>query len=200
MPDPFDPDAVTVELTPADVEQYTKGRLLAADAETTRLLTAALRGVRRYCGWRVTPIGAETVTLDGPGRQLLSLPTLSLVELQSITEDGVALDISTLRSSKTGLVRKKSGACWSHHYGAITVTMNHGYDNAWDWQAAVLELIDRASSAVGEVAGSSGPMIEKRVDDVLYRWMSTIGDPGSKDLFDMLNHAVVDPYRIELSA
>ncbi|MCV7100079.1 hypothetical protein [Mycobacterium palustre] len=193
----FDPGQPTEELTPADVEQYTGGRLLADDDETARLLRGALAAVRRYCGWRVTPVGVDTVTLDGPGRRLLSLPTLQLVELQSVTEDGVELDVSTLEWSKAGLVRKKSGARWSHHYGSIEVRMEHGYADAWDWQSAVLELIDREAAAVGAVAGNSGPMIEKKVDDVVYRWMNTIGDPANQAAFDMLNHEIIDPYRIE---
>jgi hypothetical protein len=65
----------TVELTTADVEQYTQGRLPAGtlpgspNPETLRLLNAALGAVRRYCGWRVTPVGVDTVTIDGPWRQ-----------------------------------------------------------------------------------------------------------------------------------
>lgn len=193
----FDVDAVTAELTPADVDQYTNGRLKADAAETGRLLIAALHAVRRYCGWRVTPVGVETITVDGPGGRLLSLPTLQLVELQSVTEEGVELDLAGLSVSKAGLVRKKSGARWSHRYGAITVRMSHGYDDAWDWQSAVLELIDRTAGAVGAVVGNSGPMIEKKIDDVAYRWMNSVGDPGNQAMFEMLNKALIDPYRIE---
>jgi hypothetical protein len=185
------------ELTTADVEQYTSGRLPASDAETTRLLDAALKTLRRYCGWRVTPAASETLTLDGPGRHRLSLPTLHLVELESITEDGVVIDLTTLYVSPLGVVRKKSGACWSRNYGAIEVTMTHGYDDATDWQSAVLELIDRMASQVGLVAGNSGPPVEKQVDDVSYRWILTVGNTPS--LFDMINHTLVDPYRIEPS-
>lgn len=190
----------TVELTTADVAQYTQGRLPAGDPdpdpETTRLLNSALVTARRYCGWRVTPVGVDNLWFDGPGGRLLSLPTLHLVELQSITEDDVELDVADLHVSPLGLVRKKSGRCWSHHFGAMRVTMNHGYDDAADWQSAVLELVDRMSSAVGMNAGNSGPPVEKKVDDVVYRWAQSVGDPHNP-LFDMLNHELVDPYRIE---
>jgi len=195
----FDPDAVTADLTPDDVEQYTDGRLLASDPETGRVLLAALREVRKHCGWRVTPVAVETLTLDGPGGRLLSLPTLKLVELQAVTEHGISIDIDTLDISGVGLVRKKHGGRWSHRYGSITVRMNHGDAQAWDWQSAVLELIDRASSAVGEVSGNSGPLIEKKIDDVVYRWMNSIGDPANQAAFSMLNHAIIDNYRIEVS-
>lgn len=187
------------ELTAADVTQYTGGRLTAG-AETTRLLDAALKTVRRYCGWRVTPTTVETLTLDGPGSRLLSLPTMHLVELQSITEDGVALTVGDLYVSSRGLVRKKSGACWSCRYGALTVTMNHGYEDATDWQSAVLDLVDRMSQMAGTAVGNSGPMVRKKVDDVEYGWALTIGDPANQSLFDMINHTLVDPYRLETVA
>jgi hypothetical protein len=131
-----------------------------------------------------------------PGGRLLALPTLRLLNLQSISEDGVALDVSTLYWSKAGLVRKKSGERWSHHYGSIIVTMSHGYDDAQDWQSAVLELIDRMSGQVGNVAGNSGPLIEKSVGQVANRWAPAIsGLP-----YSMFNYDLIDPYRFEHSA
>lgn len=195
-----------VELTTADVATYTKGRLPSGDPPdspdpaTLQLLNSALGALRRYCGWRVTPVGVDTVTVDGPGRPVLSLPTLHVVELQSVIEDGNELDLSSLHWSPVGLIRKKSGACWSRHYGGITVRMNHGYDNAYDWQSAVLELVDRMEAGVGRVIGSSGPLIERKVDDVTDRWMNSIGDPGNSGLFGLINRTLVDPYRIEPSA
>lgn len=186
------------ELETADVEQYTKGRLAASDPETARLLDAALKAVRRYCGWHVTPVRTDTgLVVDGPGGRLLSLPTLQLVELVAITEDGNALDVADLHYSAAGLVRKKSGRSWSHRYGALSVTMRHGFDEASDWQSAVLELVDRMSAAVGTVAGNSGPLVEKSVDDVSYRWALTIGDPANQSLFGLINHTLVDPYRLD---
>lgn len=186
------------ELTAADVEAYTGGRLAAAAPETVRLLDAALKTARRYCGWHVTPVRTDAdVVLDGPGGRRLSLPTLHLVELTDITEDGTALDVTALYVSALGLVRKRSGACWSPQYGAIAVTMEHGFDDATDWQAAVLELVDRMSQMPGSTVGASGPMVGKKVDDVEYQWAPTIGDPANQGLFDLINHRLVDPYRLE---
>lgn len=185
------------ELTAADVDTYTNGRLAAADPATAAWLDRALKAARRYCGWRVTPPAVETVTLDGPGGRRLSLPTMHLVELQSLSEDGTSLDVDDLYVSALGLVRKKSGGCWSHRYGALEVTMNHGYTDATDWQSGVLELIDRMSQLPGTVVGNSGPMVKKHVDDVEYGWALTIGDPGNQRLYDMLNHTLFDSYRLE---
>lgn len=136
------------ELAVAAVEQYTKGRLAGDAPETARLLAAGLSTARRFCGWHVTPVREDdVVTLDGPGGRLLTLPTLALVELTSVVEDGAALDLADLRTSTRGLVTKKSGGLWSQHYGSIVVTMTHGYDDAPAFDAAVLSLIDRMSLA-----------------------------------------------------
>jgi hypothetical protein len=136
------------DLSPATVERYTSGRLAADAKETKRLLSAGLSAARRFCGWHVTYIEDDEVTLDGPGTPLLVLPTLRLVELTSVVENDVELDVATeLHVSPRGLVRKRSGAYWSGNYGAIVATMAHGFDAADDFNAAVLSFVDRTSLA-----------------------------------------------------
>jgi hypothetical protein len=136
----------TNELSPLDVENYTQGRLNRDDPETVRVLAAALGAARRYCGWHVTPVlSAVQMTVDGPGSPLLVLPTLRMVAMSSLTEDGVAVDLSTVRWSSRGLVRKKNRCRWTCEYGGIVATITHGFDDAEAWQSAVLSLIDRWS-------------------------------------------------------
>lgn len=136
------------DLATVDVERYTGGRIDKDDPETTALLARGLAAARRFCGWHVTPLqGDDVVTIDGPGGRLLVLPTLQLAQLKEVTEDGSAIAVSDLYVSARGLVHKKSGGCWSRHFGAITVKMDHGFDDAPDFQAAVLSWIDRASLA-----------------------------------------------------
>jgi hypothetical protein len=182
------------ELTPDDVAQYTSGRLAADNAETQRLLSAGLTAARRYCGWHVTRLIDENddftpdeVTLDGPGSTLLVLPTLRLVELVSVTEDGVDLDIDTdLRVSARGLVRKRSGACWSWHYGSITVTMDHGFEDADDFNAAVLSFVDRSSlAATGGRLNAVGPFLYAT------ETMATASP------FSVVERALLEQYRLE---
>jgi hypothetical protein len=107
---------------------------------------AARDGAQRYCGWHVTPVKeGDEVTLDGPGGRLLMLPTLALVELTSVIEDGVEVPITDLYVSKAGMVKKKSGGCWSRHFGSIVVTMTHGYASAPNFEAAVASMSQRLS-------------------------------------------------------
>jgi hypothetical protein len=165
------------ELTTTDVEAYTHGRLTADDPETARLLALALKACRTYCGWHVTPVLTDDeVTLDGPGAPLLILPTMRLVELTAMTEQGVDVDLSFVYASARGSVRKMVGypvntstsndwwnwveyasptvypyfnydleLYWAGGYSTITATMTHGYDDAVDWQSAVLSYLNRAS-------------------------------------------------------
>lgn len=132
----------------AAAAQYTKNRLDATDAETIRLVAERLDAARRYCGWAVTPVQEEDeLTLDGPGGRLLRLPTLRLIELLEVTENGVTIDLEDLYVSPLGMVTKKSGGWWATNLGAITVKMTHGFDQAPAFDGAVLSSIDRASFA-----------------------------------------------------
>lgn len=138
------------ELTPVDVEKYTGGRLDRDDPETERLLNLALRAARRRCGWHVYPTRADTLNLDGPGGRLLALPTLRLVELTEVVEDGTTLDVAALEISRRGMVRKAAGSYWTERFGGLVVKMTHGFsdtDGAEDFQGAVLSIVDRASFA-----------------------------------------------------
>lgn len=201
------PDA-NGELVPADVESYTRGRLSADDPETARLLNTALSALRRYCGWRVTPPATETLTVEGSGHPTILLPTLNIVSLTSITVDDCDVDLDDVQvlAGASGVLRLRDNCttamswfpyggrrCWRRG-ATIAVELEHGFTDAWDFQAAALELVDRMSSQIGAVVGNSGPPSEKAVDDVRLRWASEIG--SSAQLFTMFNHELVDRYRI----
>lgn len=156
---------------------------------------AARSAARRFCGWHVTPVREDdVVTLDGPGSALLVLPTLRLVELTGVVENGVALDVATeLYVSSRGLVRKRSGAWWSRHYGSIVVTMTHGFDadidpddekdNAADFNTAVASIAER--SAAGDRPNVIGPI----------QWPVEAMADGSA--FSVVERALLEQYRLE---
>ena len=131
---------------------------------------AALTAARNYCGWHVTPVEDTEVTLDGPGGALLSLPTMKLVEVTSISEDDTPVNVDDLVVSPLGMLRKRSRGHWTRNYGAITVTMNHGYDTAEDFTLAV-EMI---AKAMEEASQRDPAMTSKKVDDVEYQWSVTL--------------------------
>lgn len=164
------------DLTTDDVEAYTHGRLLADDPETLRALNAALARARSYCGWHVSPVRKETLIVNGNGRPLLFLKTMKVVELLSIVEDGVEIDVEQYvrqDAEAPGVIAKVGWEPWEYGFSNLEVELRHGYTaaEAADFRESVLALIDRASLAVG--TEGQGPLIEKEVDDVRYRWASS---------------------------
>ena len=154
-------------LTTADVAAATHGRLAENDPETARLLEVGLAAARRWCGWHVTPEQEDTKILNGRGGYSLRLPTMRLVSLTSIVEEGVPLDLAYLDVSEDGRVEKlyRYGydylgfgdlyptRQWSIRLGGIEVTMTHGFDTAPEFDAAVLSYIGRAAFTAASVGG-----------------------------------------------
>lgn len=193
------------ELTAADVQSFTNGRVLAADPNTPIMLNAALTVARRDAGWSVSPVVAnDSVVLDGPDSRILPLPTRKLVTLHSVTEDGTALNLANLTWSAGGppgmserpvSVRKKGQRWWSAEYQAVTVVMTHGYTEAEaaDWRYAILSMVDQMSSY--SVTGrSDADLLTKRVDDVAYTWANPYLGMAETVCFSM-NHIFAN-YRL----
>lgn len=173
------------ELTPADVESFTDGLLKADNPETAQLLSRALAGARRYCGWAVTPPQVDAVIgLDGPGTRHLVLPTMNLTAVSACTELGVVVDPTTLAWSRQGLVAKPNHGRWSCELGSIQMTVTHGYseDDAADWRGAVLAACDLAAQNVGS------QLQKYRVDDIERDWY--------KASSFQFNRSLLDPYRL----
>lgn len=165
---------------------YTRGRLASDDQETEVVLARSLAAVRRWCGWHVTPVTAQSLTIDGPGGQLLRLPTLCVVELTSITEDGLDVDLESLQWSLAGLVRKDSGAAWTSRFGGIAVEMSHGFTDQQvpDFESAVLSVADRMSQTTEGTAISVGP----------FRFSE---DKTSGSSFTTVELSILEQYRLE---
>lgn len=156
-------------LTGADLSAFTNGRLPDDDA-TDQLVVAALAAARRYCGWCVTPVETVTVTVDGPGGRVLSLPTRNLLQVHAVTENGVDLDVETLFVSQVkGTVTKRCGM-WTSRDGGISVDMEHGYEEAPDFDRAVLTLAD----AMSKTSQRDTDMVRKKVGEVEYQWSDRI--------------------------
>lgn len=178
------------ELAPSDVEQFTGGRLSAANPETQRMLDAALAAARRDVRWNVSPIMyGDVITLNGTGTDRLRLPTKQVITLDAIISDGVALDPVTdvtLDCETPNLLYKNSGV-WSNRINGVVVTMDHGFPEAGseapqgykgliaaDWRQAILSLVVNISQIVA--AGRPDSELDsKQIDDVIYQWGATQG-------------------------
>ena len=177
-------------LTVDALADYTQGRLDADADETAEILARSLAEVRKFCGWHVSPVlTADEITIDGPGGRLLWLPTLRVVDLTQVTEDGVTLDVDELEWSANGMVRKAlSAPAWTEKFRGITVTLTHGFDSK-DFEAAVFSVADRKSQTpVGGAVVSVGP----------FRWSEEKITAGSA--FTAAELAILQQYRLERPA
>jgi hypothetical protein len=108
--------------------------------------------IRSHCGWHIAPEVTETVTVDGPGTSVVVLPTLRLVDVVSITNDGT--EVTDPEWSRAGTVRYY---CWTWKYRGVVAEITHGYD---EWPADLLALaVDMVADDSGETvaAMTSGP-------------------------------------------
>lgn len=162
------------ELTPTDVAAYTNGQLLATDPQTQTMLNAALAAARNDMRWGVAPVSmGEVITLNGRGGQKLWLPTKNVVQIHSITSDGVSIDPVagiTRDADIPNRVILNTGT-WSCKYSGITVTWDHGFTNAAaaDWRNAILALVTNIAQ-ISVLGRSDAELESKDIDDIGYRW------------------------------
>lgn len=123
--------------------------------DLTAALVAASASVRRYCGWHVSPVLDETLTVDGSGGRDLHLPTLCLLDVTAVTNDDAVADVAAIEWSRNGYLRSCSG--WSQKLRGVTVSITHGFDGP-DVVALVCQLAARAMtlSAVASVSAEAG--------------------------------------------
>lgn len=161
------------ELAHSDLPAATLA-LFANSTAAQAAIDAALAAARRFCGWHVSPVRTDVeVTVDGPGGQVLSLPTLNLISVDEVDDDGSVVASGDLRVSRLGLVRKRSGGCWSSAFGSVAATITHGFTEAEaaDWRAAIIAVVDSRGRAS---ARGSADLKRKRVDDVEYEWFESL--------------------------
>jgi hypothetical protein len=143
---------------------------------------AAIAEIRAFCGWHIAPEVTETLTIDGPNGFVLHIPTLRLVDVVSITNDGNAVD--SPEWSRNGLVRR--GYPYDPYYGVWTWKMRgvvaevtHGFEEWPEDLLAVATAMAKTPSAAlaGVKSVTSGPhsfTLESSITapqlDVLYRY------------------------------
>lgn len=172
----------------------TRGKL-PAGTDTALLLSDVSAAIRGVCGWHVSPVIDETMTLDGPGRDLLAVPTLQLLEVLAASQrsrgrDAVSevIDPLDLEWSRAGLIR--STRCWTSRLGGITLTVRHGYDGEAVGLAGVVAAIAarQATAPTGAVREQAGPLA--------VQWSTTA--PGVAGGVALLDHekALLAPWTL----
>jgi hypothetical protein len=159
----------------------------------------AVAAVRSYCGWHIAPSRTETLTLDGPGGNVLCLPSLHVTDVLSVTEDENLLDPALdYNWSEAGVLRRSwatgywsgySGSWWSCAMRGIRVELTHGYDE-WPVELAgiIQAVADRISdNPTGLEQQTVGPFTEK---------YATSGTGGAGTAFAGADEAVLTRYKL----
>lgn len=106
----------------------------SAAATDDDAIAAASGIIRGYCGWHIWPEITETLVLDGPGTELLLLPTHALSSVDALVETSwgrdatpVALNVvSDIAWSEAGMVRHTDRRRWTSRPRGISITITHG--------------------------------------------------------------------------
>jgi hypothetical protein len=118
---------------------YLKRDLDECDAYTAKqLVDGATEAVIEYCGWHIAPVLTETVTVDGTGTLIQTLPTMHLVELVSLAERGVDLDVSRVDWSTNGVMEKRWGSGWTSRRRGIIAEITHGFELTPAWVVTLI--------------------------------------------------------------
>lgn len=132
-------------------------------------IDAAVSYARNTAHWHIFPAVDDTLTVDGEGGVVLTLPSLHVNSITSVTERGRELEEWTdYEWSKTGDL-KRLGGCWTTRWQGITVELNHGYDPE---DADLLDLLKAIGSAVATAAAN--PL---GIPEVMgpFQWQSSAG-------------------------
>ena len=147
-------------VTGSDLVEIGQGRVqdaALADATVARVWSA----VESLCGWAPSPERVETLRVDGSGSPIVQIPTLRLLEVTAVREEGVEVDASAFMWSDDGSLRKRVG-CWSREWRGIEVDCLHGFDTAADLDAVVLQVALRTVIApAGQLRERAGQVDEQ---------------------------------------
>ena len=111
--------------TPTTPDHGLDADLLGIYVEQVRI-DQAVDAIRAFCGWHVWPAHREVLTIDGEGGRVLSLPSLRLLDVEEVVENGDVIDNELYEWSGTGDI-KRLDRCWTSRWRGIEVTVNHGY-------------------------------------------------------------------------
>lgn len=114
---------------------------------------AACAAIRTYCGWHIAPVITEDITVDGSGGGIQLLPTLRLLDVAAVTNDGQS--VADPQWSESGVIR----GAWTARYRGVTATITHGYETCPAEVLAVAKSMSAAGAAAtpGVKGMTSGP-------------------------------------------
>ena len=115
-------EGLTPIVTPEQVAQASGGKISSQDSRLPSLIEGATDGIRLACGWHVTPVITETLTLDGTGGPVMQLPSGLVRDVKEVKVDGVAVDVDADRRARAVVL----GAAWSYLGAARSYPFTRG--------------------------------------------------------------------------
>lgn len=161
--------------SPEKVEQVLRRSGLDADLVDGALARAS-SAFRRATRQHITLKSADAITLDSRPGWALFLPELPVVDVVSVTVDGVVLDPdSDYEWSDKGILRRRGR--WPDAYRSVDVVYDHGYDPVPDdIQWAVAEhaaiALSRRPGIVSVQLGAAGYSFDKT--GITEDWAATV--------------------------
>lgn len=131
--------------------------LTSTDAER---LEEAEGLVRDYCGWHIAPEREDDIVLDGTGNRILPLPSLHVVSVEDITDDGRTVAQAEVDVSASGYIKRS--CAWTGKPGGITLTLTHGYETVPPGVASIVKRLAQigVSNPGGAARIQDGPFSE----------------------------------------
>ena len=117
--------------------EYIGSVIGAAPNFTDEQLDIAVAIARSYCRWHIAPVRTETITLDARGGDLLVVPSLAVVDIDSIEIDGT--EVTDFEWSTNGTVERCAG--WPRKRRSVAVTLDHGHPECPDEVVGVIAAI-----------------------------------------------------------
>lgn len=142
--------------------------------------------VRDYVGWPIS-LTTETLTVDGSGTTLQSLPTMKLVSVAAVRVCGVLLSWSETGWTATGEYTWSErgqlyrSAGWPRAFRSVEVDCVHGYATIPDAIRAVV--LGLAGATVFSPAGSS--LESKTVGGVSHTYRQASGELTALQTFQL---------------
>lgn len=149
---------------------------------------AAEQVIRSFCGWHVTPVIDDVLTLDGNGQRRILLPSRKVVDIASVTVDGDELGKASYRWSESGWLTRVDGR-WPDRERSIVVTLKHGFEQADDVLGVAQALQARAEMS------PTGNVISQRAGTQAVNFASSDGAVASLPLLAQ-EKAALGPYKL----
>lgn len=151
-------------------------------------LKAASQVVRNYCGWHIAP-SAECTAYPMGGDKMLRLPAMYVGSIDSVSENGIALQSGQYEWRCDGLLRRTQFTCWAQGWSAIEVKYHAGFDIE-----AVPDLAEAVASITAGVLSVSAGVTSESADGVSISYSQSASSIAASLTSQM--KAALDPYKV----